>query len=142
TDGLRVYDGAAALVRSLAPGAWAVATSGTALTAQTRLDFADLPTPAVLVTAEDVSRGKPDPEAYLLAASRLGVDPARCVVVEDAPAGVEAARRAGMRPIAVTTTHAAAQLGGAVAVVSSVGSLVVAAGPGGLRVEAPAVGAV
>ncbi len=58
------------------------------------------------VSAEDVQRGKPDPQVFLIAAERLTVAPARCVVVEDAPAGLEAARRAGMRAIGVRTTHA------------------------------------
>ena len=59
------------------------------------------------VGAEDVQRGKPDPQVFLTAAERLGVPPARCVVLEDAHAGVEAAHRAGMRAIAVRTSHAA-----------------------------------
>jgi HAD superfamily hydrolase (TIGR01509 family) len=54
-----------------------------------------------LVAAEDVHRGKPDPEVFLVAAARVGVEPSRCVVVEDAEAGIEAARRAGMRSIGV-----------------------------------------
>jgi beta-phosphoglucomutase len=58
-----------------------------------------------ITSSEDVTRGKPDPQVYLTAAQRLGVPPARCVVVEDAPAGVEGARRAGMRCIGVTSTH-------------------------------------
>ena len=60
----------------------------------------------LLVAAEDVAEGKPSPEGFLAAAGRLGVRPAECVVMEDAPAGVEAARRAGMAVVAVTTTHA------------------------------------
>jgi len=67
----------------------------------------------VFVTAGDVERGKPDPEGYLLAASRLGVAPADCVVVEDSPPGVAAGRAAGMRVIAVLTTYPAAALTGA-----------------------------
>ncbi|MGQ9815449.1 MAG: HAD family hydrolase [Candidatus Roseilinea sp.] len=59
-----------------------------------------------VVTAEDVTRGKPDPAPFLTAAQRLGVAPARWVVVEDAPAGLEAARRAGMACIGLLTTHA------------------------------------
>lgn len=55
-----------------------------------------------LVSAEDVTIGKPDPQVFLTAASRLNAPPAHCIVVEDAPAGVEAARRAGMRSIGVT----------------------------------------
>lgn len=59
-----------------------------------------------LVSAEDVQRGKPDPQVFLLAAERVAVPPARCVVVEDAPAGLEAGRRAGARTIGVRTSHA------------------------------------
>ncbi len=106
TSGLRVIEGATGLVRSLPQAAWAVVTSGDRATALTRLDYADLPVPGVLVTADDVTHGKPHPEPYLRAAEGLGVSPADCVVVEDTPAGVQAARVAGMRVIAVTTTHA------------------------------------
>jgi sugar-phosphatase len=63
-----------------------------------------------VVTIDDVSRGKPDPEPFLLGAKLLGVEPARCLVFEDAPAGLTAARAAGALTVAVTTTHAAAEL--------------------------------
>lgn len=63
-----------------------------------------------LVAAEDTTHGKPHPEGFLLGASRLGVPPERCIVIEDAPHGLEAARAAGMRAIAVTTTHPASDL--------------------------------
>ncbi len=59
-----------------------------------------------IVSAEDVTRGKPDPQVFLTAAEKLGVAPAACVVVEDAPAGIEAAHRAGMRAVGVLTAHA------------------------------------
>jgi HAD superfamily hydrolase (TIGR01509 family) len=59
-----------------------------------------------VASAEDVERGKPDPQIFLAAASKVRVAPARCVVVEDAPAGIEGARRAGMRSIGVLSTHA------------------------------------
>jgi HAD superfamily hydrolase (TIGR01509 family) len=72
-----------------------------------------------LVAEEDASRGKPDPEGFLAAARRLGVDPDRCVVIEDAPAGLAAAKAASMRAIGVTTTHPAADLGDADLVVDS-----------------------
>ena len=67
----------------------------------------------MLVTADQVARGKPAPDPFLLAAERLGVDPAACLVFEDAPAGIAAGRAAGMTVWAVTTTHAAAALDGA-----------------------------
>ena len=69
------------------------------------------PLPPVLVCAEDVTRGKPSPDAYLLAARELGVSPPDCLVVEDAPAGVQAARAAGMTVVGLTTTHRVDQLG-------------------------------
>ncbi|MFL7793918.1 MAG: HAD family hydrolase [Anaerolineae bacterium] len=104
-DGLVRIEGAVQLVDSLPKGRWAVATSGTREIAATRLTFAGVAIPAVLVTADDVERGKPDPQAYALAAKRLGVPPESCVVTEDAPAGIQGARAAGMGVIAVATTH-------------------------------------
>ncbi|MGW5117117.1 HAD-IA family hydrolase [Streptomyces noursei] len=101
--------GARALVSSLPVGRWAVVTSGTRRVASARLSAAGMRA-AHVITADDVLRPKPDPEPFLLAARRLGVDPARCVVVEDAPAGLDAARAAGMTTIAVTTTHRAQEL--------------------------------
>ena len=60
---------------------------------------------AAVVSAEDVSRGKPDPQVFLRAAERLGVSPSDCLVIEDAPAGIEAARRAGMKSVGVLNSH-------------------------------------
>jgi HAD superfamily hydrolase (TIGR01509 family) len=74
---------------------WAVVTSADVRLARARLGAARLPDPPLLVTVEDVRAGKPDPEGYLLAARHLGVDPARCLVVEDAAPGVAAGRAAG-----------------------------------------------
>jgi len=75
---------------------WAVVTSADVRLARVRLDAAGIPAPPLLVTVEDVRVGKPDPEGYRIAAARLGVDPARCLVVEDAGPGVAAGRAAGM----------------------------------------------
>jgi len=111
TDGVAAVEGAAQLVRVLPEDAWAIVTSGTRDTARTRLRHTGMPMPSVLITADDVKRGKPNPEAYLLAAARLDVRPETCVVIEDAPAGIRAARAAGMRVIAVATTHSQAELG-------------------------------
>ena len=74
---------------------------------------AGLPVPDVLVTADQVENGKPAPDPYLLAAERLGVDPAACLVFEDAPAGIAAGRAAGMTVWAVTTTRTPDALDGA-----------------------------
>ncbi|MEV7005921.1 HAD-IA family hydrolase [Streptosporangium sp. NPDC051022] len=103
-DGVVAVRGAARLLGGLAPRHWAVVTSAWRRLAEIRLGLAGLPVPPVLVTADEIRRGKPDPEGYLSAADHLGVDPAACVVVEDAPAGVEAGRAAGMHVIGVTTT--------------------------------------
>lgn len=63
-----------------------------------------------LSTGEDVTHGKPDPEVFLVAGRRLGLPPGRCLVVEDAPQGVEAARRAGMSVLAITSSRPASEL--------------------------------
>jgi sugar-phosphatase len=102
--------GALRLLTALPLGAWAVATSGLRAVATTRLRRAGLPIPPVLVCAEDVTRGKPSPDAFLLAARSLGCPPDQVLVVEDAPAGIQAARAADMPVIAVATTHPAPQL--------------------------------
>jgi mannitol-1-/sugar-/sorbitol-6-phosphatase len=113
TSDVTAFAGAAGALAALPPEAWAVVTSGTRGLATARLAAAGLPLPGVLVTADDVAAGKPDPQGYLDAARRLGVPPADCLVVEDAPAGVQAALAAGMRVLALPTTHAAEELAAA-----------------------------
>ena len=110
TEGVVAFAGAAGV---LALRVVAIATSCTLPLAHARLRAAGLAMPNVLVTADQVARGKPAPDAYLLAAERLGADPAACLVLEDAPSGIAAGRAAGMTVWAVTTTHAPAELGGA-----------------------------
>ncbi len=125
-DGVREILGAQALVASLPSNAWAVATSGARLIASARLQHVGIAPPAVMVTADDVARGKPAPDPYRLAAQGLGVDPARCLVIEDAPVGVRAARAAGARVVAVQTSHVAAELCEADAVVERLTDISVA----------------
>lgn len=110
TDGLKLIEGADTLLNSLPKSNWAIATSGTRETALTRLHYAGLPLPNHLISADDVDKGKPNPDPYLLAAKKLGKNPERCVVIEDAPAGVTAAKAAGTYVIAVTTSHDEAEL--------------------------------
>jgi mannitol-1-/sugar-/sorbitol-6-phosphatase len=102
--------GARALVSALPPDAWAIVTSGLREVATARLVAAGIPIPRVMITAESIERGKPDPDCYLKGAAALEVEPRDCIVVEDAPIGAAAARAAGMRLIALTTTHRADQL--------------------------------
>jgi HAD superfamily hydrolase (TIGR01509 family) len=101
---LRPLPGARELVASVPAERFAIVTSGSRALAVARLEAAGLPVPEVLVTAEQVEDGKPHPAGYLRAAELLGVEPAHSVVLEDAPAGVEAGLAAGMTVIAVATT--------------------------------------
>ena len=121
--GLRAIPGAADALLALREERVAVVTSATRPLAAARLAAVGIEPPAVMVNAEDVSRGKPDPEGYLAAARRLGVDPAEAVVVEDAPPGVEAGRAAGAAVVGVTSTHAAEELSAADVVIPTLESL-------------------
>ncbi|MEW1772498.1 HAD family hydrolase [Streptomyces sp. NPDC086777] len=108
-DGVHLLPGTAAFLDSLPADRWAVVTSATRRLAEARLEAVGI-RPKTLVCADDITRGKPDPEPYLLAARQLGVDPAHCVVFEDAPAGLQAGRAAGMTTVALATTHQAHEL--------------------------------
>jgi sugar-phosphatase len=127
--------GARDLLATFADRPWAVVTSGESVLARARLGAAGISVPAVIVTADDVQRGKPDPQPYLLAASRLGFDIALCLVVEDSAAGVAAARSAGAggvlgvgpRAVDLDVSAALPDLRGVVAV------------PDGLQVPTPSV---
>jgi mannitol-1-/sugar-/sorbitol-6-phosphatase len=99
-----VLPGAVEALASLASAKNAIATSCTVPLAQARIAASQLVPPSVVVTADDVVHGKPHPEPFLEAARRLGVDPRRCLVVEDAPSGLEAAQAAGCFTLAVVTT--------------------------------------
>ena len=118
TDGLVQVNGAERFVRSLPDGKWAVVTSCGRDLARLRLSSVGLPIPEVLVTSDDVSAGKPAPDGYRLGAERLGVDPASCLVFEDAPPGVAAGLAAGARVVALRTTHPDAAFAEATAVIS------------------------
>ncbi|OKH98297.1 phosphatase [Streptomyces sp. CB02923] len=107
--GVVALPGTLALLAQLPPERWAVVTSATSRLAEARLAEVGI-RPKALIAADDITRGKPDPEPFLLAARRLGVDPADCVVFEDAPAGLQAGRAAGMTTVALTTTHRADEL--------------------------------
>ncbi|MDF8329970.1 HAD-IA family hydrolase [Aeromonas salmonicida] len=93
--------GSRALLSRLPAERWALVTSASQRVARHRLESAGLPLPTLLVGAEDVVHGKPDPEPYLLGAERLGVAPANCLVFEDAPAGIQSALRAGCAVVQV-----------------------------------------
>ena len=103
-DDIVVLPGATEALASLAKAKNAIATSCTVPLAEARIAAAELVPPTVIVTADDVVNGKPHPEPFLHAARLLDADPRRCLVVEDAPMGLEAARAAGCFTLAVVTT--------------------------------------
>jgi sugar-phosphatase len=134
-EGVVVMPGAADLVHSIPEGRWGVVTSGSRLLASARLRFCGLPVPKVLVTADDVAHGKPHPEPYLKGAQGMGFDPAECLVIEDAPAGIQAARAGGMKVIGITSTYAADALHQADAVIGNLAQIQVTSnGTGKLNV--------
>ncbi|MGK6325405.1 HAD-IA family hydrolase [Sphingomonas sp. DT-51] len=112
TSGVSEISGAADFLSALPADRWAIVTSAPRKLAECRLRAAGLPLPRVLVTAEDVQRGKPDPSCFLTAAQQLGAAPEQCLVFEDAPAGVAAAKAAGAHVVAITAAHRHAELSG------------------------------
>ena len=124
-EGVAVMPGAADLIKAVPEGRWCVVTSGTRYLAMSRLKLANLPTPKVLVAADDVIKGKPDPEPYLMGARLLGMNPAACLVIEDAPAGIRAAHAGGMKAIGLTSTYPASGLQEADAVIQKLAQITV-----------------
>ena len=104
TAGVVPLPGALELLSSLPADRWAIVTSCTRALAKTRLRAAGLPIPERLLTSSDIARGKPDPEPYLKGGILLGVQASKCVVFEDAPAGVRSGKAAGALVVALRTT--------------------------------------
>lgn len=133
--GVTVMPGAPELVRSIPAERWGVVTSGSRLLAINRLRHCGLPVPNVLVTSDDVVNGKPHPEPYLKGAAGLGFAATECLVIEDAPAGIQSAHSGGMKVVAIASTYLAAKLQMADAVIESFAELSVAVSAGQLIVE-------
>lgn len=108
--GIHPIQGAQAFYDSLSHNQIAIVTAATLPILKVRLGLVGISPPAVCITATSVKKGKPDPEGYLMAASCLGIAPRDCIVFEDAPAGLTAAHRAGMRSVAITTNYTEAAL--------------------------------
>ncbi|TKJ88410.1 glycerol-3-phosphatase [Pseudomonas koreensis] len=104
-EGIVEIPGAAKFLNSLPRDRWAMVTSAPRDLALRRMAAAGIPEPAVMITAEDVKSGKPDPAGYLLAAKRLGLDARDCLIFEDATVGIQAAEAAGAALMIITTTH-------------------------------------
>ncbi|MET3804567.1 sugar-phosphatase [Nakamurella sp. UYEF19] len=127
---ITVLPGAAELLAAMPADRVAIVTSATRQLAEARIAAAGLTAPAVVVTFDDVTHGKPNPEPFLTGAARLGIDPSRCLVVEDAPAGIKAGRAAGCATLAVTTTSTRSELD-ADLVVDSLAQVSIVPGPEG-----------
>ncbi|KAG2220977.1 hypothetical protein INT45_006510 [Circinella minor] len=110
TEGLSVLPGVTTLLEKIPLGRMGICTSGNKNMAQTRLTQCNMPVPTVMATGDTVTVGKPDPEGYLTAARNLELDPKDCIVFEDAPAGIRAAKSAGMQCIGCLTSHTVEQL--------------------------------
>jgi sugar-phosphatase len=138
-DGIKPMRGALPFVAALPADRWAVVTSAPRNMAGVRLRRAGLNVPSTLVCSDDVQKGKPDPEPYLRAAGLLGVAAKRCLVFEDAPAGIESARSAGMQVVGLTTTFPPEQLSAHIYLADFAGVSVnrVAAAAGVLRISLP-----
>lgn len=104
-EGIVEIPAAEAFLNVLPKNRWAMVTSAPRDLALRRMAAAGIPEPAVMITAEDVKAGKPDPAGYLLAAKKLGVEPADCLIFEDAAVGIQAAEAAGAALMIITTTH-------------------------------------
>jgi sugar-phosphatase len=135
TEGLKPGLGAINLVRGIPLGRWGVVTSGHRHVATLRLTSVGIPIPPVLITGDQVSRGKPDPEPYRQGVKMMGCAPSECVVVEDAPPGIVSARDAGVRVIALRTTYGSDALSSADVVVDDLTKLRIEVMAGGLDVR-------
>jgi sugar-phosphatase len=134
--GVTVMPGSVDLLRSIPDGRWGVVTSGSRLLATNRLRHCGLQIPQVLVTSDDVTHGKPDPEPYLKGAKWLGFSPTDCLVIEDAPAGIQSARTAGTTVVGITSTYGVDALEQANAVIRKLAQIHVSLnGVGKLGVE-------
>ena len=136
TEGVYEIAGARELIAKLPADRWAVVTSGTRVIAEFRLKLVGIPIPRVMICADEIEHGKPHPEGYLTAAAQLGRKARECVVIEDTPAGVEAAHAAGVPVIAIETTYPRAQLTAADAVVRRLTDLDVEWDGNVIRIEA------
>lgn len=139
TAGLQVLPGVKALLSELPPTRWTIVTSATRRLLLSRLHTACLPVPERLISGDMVERGKPDPEPYRRGAELLGLPPADCIVLEDAPSGVGAGLAAGARVLGVLGTHTREELSTATWVVPSLTQLIVSSTTDGLEISIPAI---
>jgi sugar-phosphatase len=134
-DAATAMPGAVELLHSLPADRWAIATSAARVIAEGWLRHAGLPEPRALVTVDDVENGKPAPDPFLRAAELMGADPTRCLVIEDAPAGIRGAKTAAATVLAVLTSHEPGDLEEADFLTAGLHSVSIVADGDGLRVS-------
>lgn len=134
-EGLEVLPGIQRILQALPANRWAVVTSATNRLALSRLQHGGIPRPKHLVTADMVSKGKPDPEAYLTGAKLLGLPPGDCLVIEDAASGTKAGHAAGCKVLATLFSHPLESLSAADWVVRSLEDVKVMFREGKIEVE-------
>ena len=137
SEGIYEIAGARELLQALPSDRWAVVTSGIRPVAEFRLRHTRLPVPSVMICADEIARGKPNPEGYLSAAARLGHSAADRIVIEDTTAGIESAHTAGMRVIAIASTYPRERLTTADAVVERLTDLSVILDRDQIRIDIP-----
>lgn len=136
-EGIRPIPGARELLAALPAARWTIVTSAGRELAMRRLAAVGLALPDSAVTSEDIPRGKPAPDGYWLGATRLDANPHSCLVVEDAPPGIQAGKSAGARVLALTTTHTVEQLGGADLILPDLSRVRVSASPSQVLLTLP-----
>ena len=129
TTGTLLYPGVHELLAALPPDLWSIVTSASERILRQRLGLFGVALPPHVVTADHVTCGKPDPEPYRLGAAQLGLAPADCLVLEDAPAGIRSAKAAGCQVLAVASSHPPAELHQADWIVPTLTSLAVTLTP-------------
>lgn len=134
---VRPYRRVSELLSLLPDHTWAIVTSAPRAVAMKHLLGLNLPVPSVLISGDDAHRGKPAPDPWLHAARRLQVPIGRCVVIEDAPAGITSARRAGARVLALITTNEAVRLQEADYIATELGTLAITPLSRDLRIDYP-----
>lgn len=134
---IEVLPGVRELLASLPPESWTVVTSCTRRLLDARLKAAGLPEPPKLVSASDITNGKPDPEPYLRGAEALGLKPEDCIVVEDAVSGVQSGLAAGCRVLAVLSSTPRAELKAATWIARSLAVVKVTSDAEGLNINIP-----
>ena len=136
-DAAQAIDGAADCLEGVRDARWAIVTSCGTRFAQSLIEHAGLPTPPVLVTADDVLRNKPAPDGYLYAAKRLSVDPARALVIEDSQQGIAAGRQASMDVLAILRGRPAAFAIAATYLAKNIAAVRLRANGGVIELELP-----